>query len=310
MQGLLQAGGVPEDQGRALVGGEAAGEAQGERFGIQEGLGFLELGVGLAVAQPLGLHALADELDHPVLEEAVDVPKLGVGHGFELLPGGVLLDAFMPLLAQVGVEERAELGGEPGLGVDAVGDRGDGHLGLGDAGPEVVPDAAGDLAMQLAHAVGLTREAQGQDGETEERGAGGLVVAAERHELFAVEAKRAPEAVEVALHHVEGERVVARGDRGVRGEDGVGGRGFQRLVEGHSLGLHQFAAALEVQEGRVAFVHVPDFGVIAQLAKGADAADAQEDFLGDAHVLVTAVELGREATIFGGVVGDVGVEQV
>ena len=76
------------------------------------------------------------------------------------------------------------------------------------------------------------------------------------------------------------------------------------------MALNQLAHAFEAQEGAVALVHMPDRGVVAEGAHGAHAADAEDDFLADAHLAVAAVEAGAELAVLGGVAVDVGVHQV
>ncbi|MNS67621.1 hypothetical protein D3C72_1008770 [compost metagenome] len=164
--------------------------------------------------------------------------------------------------------------------------------------------------MERGHAVGLAAEAQRQDREAEERGAAHGVLAGDREELVAADAHLRPEAAEVLLHEREGEGVVAGGHGRVGGEDGVGGDRLEGLVEVQAVVLDHLADALEAQEGRVALVHVPGGRLDAEGAERAHAADAEDDLLGDAHVVVAAVELRAEAAVFGGVAVDVGVQEV
>src|SRR5207247_3252388 len=49
---------------------------------------------------------------------------------------------------------------------------------------------------------------------------------------------------------------------------------------------------------------------LAQRAEGAQAADAKDDLLADAHVVVAAVEPAGDRPVLGAVLRDVGVEQV
>ncbi len=52
------------------------------------------------------------------------------------------------------------------------------------------------------------------------------------------------------------------------------------------------------------------FGLLAQGAQGANAADAQHHLLADAHLVIAAVELGRDQAVIGAVFLQVGVQQV
>ena len=114
--------------------------------------------------------------------------------------------------------------------------------------------------------------------------------------------------VEVAAHQRLVEGLVARGHRGVGGEDGVAAHVlFRRLVEAVAR-AHPLAHALQAQEGHVALVHVPDRGVDAQGVEGAHAAHPQHDLLAQPHLAAAHVEDARDGPVGGVVQGDVGVE--
>ena len=116
---------------------------------------------------------------------------------------------------------------------------------------------------------------------------------------------------EVFADQADVEAVDAGGDGGVGGENVVGARGVEGFVETQTLVRHQNANAFDGQERRVAFVHVIDGGVESQGFEGAQAADAEDDFLANALVIVAAVELvGDLAMLADGVLRDVAVEQV
>ena len=197
----------------------------------------------------------------------------------------------------------------PGVGVHAVRHVVDRHFGLGKLGPEDAPHLPRHLAVQLADAVGQARGAQRQHGHAELRPPG-VVVAAQVEEPLAVESHPAPVVAEEAIHQVEAERVVARGHRRVRGEQRIGADGPQRGVERQPLSSHQLADALELQEGRVPLVHVPDGRLDAQRAQRAHAADAQHELLRDAHLHVAAVQPGRQLPIGRRVLLDIRVHQI
>ena len=136
------------------------------------------------------------------------------------------------------------------------------------------------------------------------------MLAAEGGEGVAIDAHLAHVVAEVLLDDVHGEGVVARGHGGVRGEAGAGFHGFERRREVEFLFFHHRADAFETAEGGVPFVHVANGGVLAEGLEGANAADAEDDLLLDAGLLVAAVELGGDAAIFLAVLRDVGIEQV
>src|SRR5205823_1157821 len=113
---------------------------------------------------------------------------------------------------------------------------------------------------------------------------------AQVEELLAGEAEFGVVGAEVALDDVGVEGVIAGGDGGVGGED-VGGRDeFEGFVEGKFLFFHEHVNAFNGEKGGVALVHVADGGFVFQGSQGAHAADAQKNFLPDAHVLVATVK--------------------
>ena len=107
--------------------------------------------------------------------------------------------------------------------------------------------------------------------------------------LVAGQAQLGQHVGEVFIHQPQRELIVAGRDGGVGGEDIAVADDFGGLLEGLAFG-HQLAHALQRQEGRVTFVHVPDIRAVAQQAQGAHAAHAQQDFLRDAHFQIVAVQ--------------------
>jgi hypothetical protein len=105
------------------------------------------------------------------------------------------------------------------------------------------------------------------------------------------------------------EPVDAGRHRRMRGEYVPGRRRLASFGKRKLVFLHQRANAFQSQEGRMALVHVVDGGAQAQRRQGTDTADAQQDFLANAQIMIAAVKLVGDVPIFGPVVGDVGVEQ-
>ncbi len=99
------------------------------------------------------------------------------------------------------------------------------------------------------------------------------------------------EVAEIFLHHRARERVVACGHWRVRGENVRGGDELQRSVEVESLSAHAEPNAFQREEGRVAFVHVEDFGIDPERGERVHTADAEHDFLPHPHFQIAAVEL-------------------
>src|SRR5690606_22387776 len=101
-------------------------------------------------------------------------------------------------------------------------------------GPEAGPDAPARLAVGLGDAVAVGGEAQRQRRHAE-RVTPAVVGAGEVLELLGAKAELLPVAVEAGPGQVEGEGVVAGGDRRVDGEHGVRGHELARPGERASL---------------------------------------------------------------------------
>ena len=111
----------------------------------------------------------------------------------------------------------------------AVGDMADGHLLDGHAGPDALPHAPADLAVQFAHAVAGCRQAHGQDRHAEQLVLVIRVPSSQPQKIVAVESQRLVVVGEIAIHQVRTEVIVPRFHRGVGGEDQAWGRQFARL---------------------------------------------------------------------------------
>ena len=254
---------VGHDQEGPLVGGEAAGEADGEGVGVEERLHLPQLVGAQAVARRLHAHPLAHEADEPLLLRAVGGPQGGVGGLADLLPGLGLEQPLLPGRVDVLRVEGAHLRAHPARGVDAVRDVADGLRAA--VREEVAPHRGGDLAVEPAHPVRAGREADREGGHVEV-----AVVRPEGEGLVGLAAHVADPGLEVLAHELAVEGLVAGGHRGVGGED------RRALHRGERLGQavphpHPLAGPLEGEEGHVALVHVPDRGVDAERAQGAHA---------------------------------------
>ena len=158
---LLQPLDVAKDQGGALVGGEAAGESDGEGVGIEHFAGAPDLGRGsLATGGRLHL-ARAHETDQPALAAAMRFEQFLVRDIVHLLPDFGLDEAVAPFRLQVLIVKLREIGIQPARQVDTVGDRGNRHLPNRKLRPEVVPHFLRDGAMQAADGVAMRRKCSG-----------------------------------------------------------------------------------------------------------------------------------------------------
>src|SRR6185436_13877495 len=136
-----------------------------------------------------------------------------------------------------------------------------------------------------------------------------VVVGAEREELVAVRAERAPRAGQMLLDQMEGERVVSGGHGRVGREDRRLADLLERVLE-RPAPLDQLADPLQHDEARVALVEMERAGADAERLERADAADAEDDLLLNARLAIAAVEARGELAIPRRVFRQVGVEQV
>ena len=298
---------VAEQQVGPLVGGEAAGEADGEHARVEGLVGPRHLGLAHALGPAGGLEAVADEPHQSLAVQAAHGPQLGVGDRLDGVPA--VGAGLLPVGPDASLEQVAHLAGDPGAAVHAVGDRRDGHLVDGEVGPHAREHLAADLAVQLGHAVGLTGEAQRHDRHVEDLAFGLAGLVAQLHELVEGQADLAAPRGEVLLHQLAREAVDAGRHGRVGGEHGAGSDGRLGLGEGEAVVEHEPADALEGEEAGVALVDVEDLGKPVERLEGPHAADAEQDLLADALLDATAVEtVGDEADVVG-VLVDVGVEQ-
>ncbi len=215
-----QAGRVVQEQAGPLVGGDAAGKAERKDVGVEVVAG-----------------ALGDSAEEAKLAFVVgrgDTCRIDTVNGPKVLVVGAPV-------RDLAVEEFLELRGEPGGGVDAVGDGV--HLVVGE-------HLLRDLAVLHGDAVDEAREAQGDVGHVHQAivqttklvDGGGAVVA------------------EDLVHLVDAELVVTGGNGSVSGEDALLADevdvGFGRLLE-RFAGEVVFEQA-DGEESGVALVHVVD----------------------------------------------------
>lgn len=211
--------------------------------------------------------------------------------------------------------EPDDLGGHPGRGVHPVRHGGDRHVGGVEARPQPGEHLPADGAVQGGDPVGPLGQAQPHDRHVEHAGvAPGVGLGAEFEDPLDRYALQFPALAEVPGDQGPLEAVDARGDGGVRGEDGPGADGFDGGVETEALLPFQFPYAFEPEEAGVSLVGVEHLGVgvagqLAVEAYGADAADAEEHLLEQPVVAAASVEPVGHLAGRAVVVLDVGVQQ-
>ena len=214
-----------------------------------------------------------------------------MSRGIDAVDGAEVLVIGAPV-GNLLVEEVLELRGEPGGGVDSVGDGVD--LVVGE-------HLLRDLAVLHGDAVDEAREAQGDVGHVHEA----VVEAAEL-----VDGGGAVVAKDL-VHLVDAELIVTGGDGRVGGEDALLADevdvGFGRVAQ-RFAGEVIFKQA-DGEKGGVALVHVIDLGLTGEGVEQGDSAEAEDGLLTEAIVGVAAVEVVGEVAVPGVVAFDVGVEQ-
>ena len=154
----LEPVGLRQQQGGALVGGEAAREPDGEGAGIEHRLRPLDVARAEAARHQLVPQPRADERHQRLAALLARAPQLVVVRLGE--PRPALGVGLVPVGEHVLREEVGHPRRHPGAGVHAVGDRGDRDLVGGHIRPEVAEHLAADLAVQLGHRVGASGQAQ------------------------------------------------------------------------------------------------------------------------------------------------------
>ena len=136
-----------------------------------------------------------------------------------------------PPLGEVPVEQLAHRHADPRRHVDAVGDIADGDLVELAVGPQRAPHLTRDLAVTPADGIGGAAHPQRRLGDPERRRRIGAGVMAERHQLVDGRPELADQPSDDRLDLIARVRVVAGGDRRMRGEDGPGPRALHRVGE-------------------------------------------------------------------------------
>src|SRR3990172_243171 len=118
----------------------------------------------------------------------------------------------------------------------------------------------------------MLRKPQSQDGHAEGLASPGLVDAGYVNKLVSSKSELVPKMAEVFVDQPQWKFIISGRDRRM-GREGVGGVDFRhRIFKGVSSRNH-LASSFQGHKGRMAFVHVPDIGVISQQAQGAHSAN-------------------------------------
>ena len=274
-----------QQEGQPLVGRDPAREP--DREGLRVERRGLPREVARVVAALVGLpcQAAANLVDESRSRACARREQFLVGDGRKALPA---VGARAVAVAEPRAVESPELGARPGLGVHAVRDVRDRHIGGLDSREERCEHRSRDAPVQPADAVDARRHADAQCGHVEDAGIA-CHLGSQRQQALEREAGRHPAAAEVARHEITREAVDAGGHRRVRREDGACAHDLQRML-GIDLVLDEAAHALDREEAGVALVHVEYGGLDATGGERLDAADAEQDLLAQPVLAVAAVQ--------------------
>ena len=299
---------VAQQQGGALVAGGAAGEADGEDFRVENAAGVGQLGAGGIALGELFFHGLAGGTDQAAAAEFVGPPDFLVRNSVDQGSHFGLAHAFFPIHADVLLEQRQYFRRQPRGGMHAIGDVADWQFIAHLLGPDVLPHAAGDVAVQLADSIGKMGETQAEDGHR--KGRGGIARRpAVVDEIPRINAGGGLEGFEVGFHQVHREGFIPGRDRRVGGEDRGPAGHFVGGLEVETLDFSQELQPGEAEEGGMTLVEVADIGFQPHCDEGAEATDGEEEFLADPVFMSPAVEPGGDFEEFRRVFGDIGVQQ-
>ena len=299
---------VGEDERRALVGGEAPREPDGERLRIERAREFIERRGHLATALAGAHDAVAREAHHLRAQRGAHGPESGGIGGERPLPRAVARRVRHGVEPARVLPERDRLGVDPRRGVDAVGHMRDGHI-LGLAGAvDPLPHGARHLAMQRGHAVHLVGEAQAHDGHAHGLLRVRRILARERLELGARNAAARERACQAVAHHLDTVAVVPRGDGRVRGEHGARAHGLHRIGVRHA-GRAETGEHLHRGESGVPLVQVDLGWLDAERPQRDHAADAEQHLLAHSQERLALVQALGELPVLRGVLGEIRVEQ-
>ncbi len=263
---------VTQDQIPTLVGGRAAGEADGQQFGIKTAAG-----------------RFLDVLEEKSLGAAMGVPDLFVRDVVD--PHQQF--RFVRPTGDVFVKKADEKGGGPGEGVNAVGDGVD-----LETGKEVLRD----LPVFFRHAVDVAAQVEGEHGHVEFIRPGQLLQQPHRYRLTQHPSRQIVGETIVPSRHrcMGGEDTLL--DDPVRIPGGT-------LVPGAFQGMTGAVEQFQGQESGMPLVHVILLDGEAEGVEDAGAADAEDDLLFEPVGEVAAVEIIGDVAVGFDVAGDIGVEK-
>ena len=240
----------------------------------------------------------------------MSAPQFGVGDVVDTLPDLMRHRLFHEAGTEVAVEEVGHIVAEEGADVGSVGNGADGDFRLGHTRPDIFPHTAGDRAVKLRDPIAMGRRFEGQHRHAKAFVRILRVFASQSQECLARQAEVLRISRQIVADQVRVESFVSRGHRGMRGEYGGCPDQLARGLVGQFIRLHQVTYALQRQKSGVPLVHMADRGFDPENLQCPNAANAEQHFLPDAHILVAPIELGGDHAVVRRVFRDIGIQQI
>src|SRR5215472_5261803 len=168
--------------------------------------------------------------------------------------------------------------------MNAVGDGFHRPVGELNAWPDRTPHFAGHLPVEPAYSVDPGRCPQRQRRHIKERTVT-AVITAEIEEMPAARLELSPPAGELVFDRMQRKDIMPGGHRRVSGEGGRLPYLVERRFESFAA-FHQLAYPLQDNECGMTFVQVPDIRMEIERSQGAHPADAENDLLAEARLVV------------------------
>ena len=173
--------------------------------------------------------------------------------------------------------------------MNTIGHVADGHFFAALAGPHMIPHASGNLAMKLAHTIGVVGQTEAKNGHREfskllTRSASPFNDPIDRNPRFRLER------AQMGFDQADRKCLVPRRHRSMRGEHIRSRHHFGCSFQIQPFGLHQELHAGDAQERGMAFIQVTDIGFDAHSQQGTETTEREQQLLTQTVGLTAAVE--------------------
>ena len=249
---------VPKEHSSPLVGGEAAGKADGQGLRGQDFVCGLHFSSAGSPVLELFSQTTTGKADQIFPAPFVGPPQLCAGYLFYMLPDTLIVRIFCPVWTQVAVKEPCHIPRDPGGNMDAIGYVVYRYIFHRVVVPDLLPNIPGDMAVEPAYPIGVGGESQSQGAHAK-----GLVFIPR---LKAAITQQHPKVdphplgifLEVGPNQLRVKDVIPCLDRGVGGKNRTGQYKLPCGVKRQTLLPSQDIDSLQGRKCRVAFVHMDD----------------------------------------------------